>query len=226
MTTAEQMAALQSKVAELTHRAGVLEDIQAIRTLHFTYGYYMDRCLFPDIVDLFADDCTLYFLNGIFRGKQGARRMYGGASGLNGPSFGVLTDHLQLQDVVDVAPDRQSAKARFRCFLSAGVHQSRTERPGRIPDQFWEGGVYENEYVKQDGVWKIKLFNYHVVWQADYDKGWAHSSPGPLMVSLFTQTYPENPRGPDELRPAPPLWPNTYVVPFHYPHPITGAPVK
>ena len=222
MTTADEIAALKTQIAELSHRAGVLEDIQAIRTLHFKYGYYMDRWLFAEIVDLFADDCVLYFLNGIFKGKQGARRMYGGATGLNGPAFGVLTDHLQVQDVVDVAPDRMTAKGRFLCFLMGGVHESKPD-PTPIPSQFWEGGVYENTYAKENGVWKIKVFNYNLAWQAEYDQGWAHSAVKLLMVSPYTKTYPEDPRGPDALKPEPLLfWPNTFVVPFHYPHPVTG----
>ena len=85
------------------------------------------------------------------------------------------------------------------------------------------GGVYENVYAKDAGVWKIKVFNYRVVWQADYDKGWAHSSVDPLMVSTQTKTFPENPRGPDEIAAAPaPRWPKQGIHPFHYPHPVTG----
>ena len=53
----------------------------------------------------FAEDATLYFLNGIFKGKLGARRLYGGGTGLNGPVHGMLFEHIIAQDVVDgVAP--------------------------------------------------------------------------------------------------------------------------
>lgn len=222
MTSEEEIAALKERVAELEHRAGVLEDIHAIRTLHFKYGYYMDKWLMKEIVDLFAEDCVLYFLNGIFKGKEGARRMYGAGMGVEGPTRGVLTDHLHLQDIVDVAPDRRTAKGRFRCFLMGGVHESRKD-PTPIPSQFWEGGVYENTYVKENGVWKIKVFNYNLVWQAEYEKGWAHSGGKLLMVSPYTRTYPEDPRGPDELKPWPfQFWPDIFVIPFHYPHPVTG----
>jgi hypothetical protein len=43
-------------------------------------------------------------------------------------------------------------------------------------------------------------------------------------VKFFAKTYPEDPIGPDELitDPKPVLWPDTDVVPFHYPHPVTG----
>jgi hypothetical protein len=222
MTPEEEIAALKAQVAELTQRTGILEDIQAIRTLHFKYGYYMDKWLFPEIVDLFAEDGEMHFLNGIFKGKKGVRRMFGDGFGITGPTYGVLSDHLHLQDIVDVAPDRLTAKGRFRVFLTMGIHESKSESTG-IPNQFWEGGVYENLYVRENGVWKIGLMNYNLTWQAEYEKGWAHSSAKLLMVSPFTKTFPDDPRGPDELKSEPlRFWPDNYLLPYHYPHPVTG----
>ncbi len=38
-----------------------------------------------------------------------------------------------------------------------------------------------------------------------------------------TKTSPEDPNGPDEITGEPPyVWPKSRVVPFHYPHPVTG----
>jgi SnoaL-like domain len=219
---AQLQAELQGELGQLRDRVGQLEDQQAVRALQFKYGYYMDKCLFGDIVELFADDATLYFLNGTFRGKEGARRLYGGGTGLNGPVQGMLFEHIIAQDVVDVAADRTRAWGRFRCFLQGGVHESKTDAPKHIPGQFWEAGIYENEYSKRDGIWRIQVFNYRIVYQATYEHGWAHSGRGPLVVSNFTEVYPRNARGPDELRPPPPTWPKTFVMPFHYGHPVTG----
>jgi len=216
---------LREELRLLRDRVGRLEDQQAVRALQFKYGYYMDKCLFAAIVDLFAEEAVLYFMNGVFRGKRGARRLYGGASGLNGPAYGMLFEHIIAQDIVDVAPDRKTAQGRFRCFLQAGVHDSKKDAPPRIPAQFLEAGIYENEYAKENGIWKIKVFNYRIVYQARLEEGWAHSPREPLMVSAYTTTFPENPRGPDELREPPPVWPETFIMPFHYPHPVTGKAV-
>jgi hypothetical protein len=222
MTPLEQLTA---RLVDLENRIAIQEDIQAIRNLHFTYGYCMDRCLFSQIPELFADQSDIYFLNGHFKGKAGARRMWGGNSGVSGPTRGMLFEHIMAQDVIHVAPDRGSARGRFRCFEQGGVHHTKLDAPERIPKQFWEGGLYENEYVREDGIWKIKVFNYRVVWQARFEDGWSESPPQPLMVSHYTKTFPENDRGPDELREAPPRWPEVYVFPFHYPHPVTGLPL-
>jgi hypothetical protein len=226
MSTEERLQRMQRQLDALQHEVGIHRDIQAVRTLQFKYGYYMDKCLFAAIVDLFAENAVLYFMNGVFRGKAGARRLYGGSSGLNGPAYGMLFEHIIAQDIVDVAPDRRTARGRFRCFLQGGVHESQQDAPPRIPAQFLEAGIYENEYVQENGVWKIQLFNYRIVYQARFDEGWAHSGREPLMVAHYRSTYPQDPRGPDELREMPPVWPETFIMPFHYPHPVTGEPVS
>jgi SnoaL-like domain len=225
MSIEERLERMQGEIDGLREEVARHADIQAVRTLQFKYGYYMDKCLFGAIVDLFAEDAVLYFMNGVFRGKAGARRLYGGASGLNGPAYGMLFEHIIAQDIVDVAPDRRSARGRFRCFMQGGVHESKKDAPPRIPAQFLEAGIYENEYVNEGGVWKFKLFNYRIVYQARLEEGWAHAGLEPLMVAHYRNTFPQDPRGPDELREMPPVWPETFILPFHYPHPVTGRPV-
>ena len=226
MSDNNQLKALEEKLEQLTRKIGILEDTHAIRTLHFKYGYYIDKCLYDETVDLFAEDSRLYFLNGIFKGKAGARRLYCDwfrnlfTKGHNGPIYGFLLDHFQGQDIVTVAEDGLTAKGRFRAVMQAGYHDSIPEKIPNFPPQCWEGGIYENEYVKEDGVWKIKVLDYNMLWQANYEEGWAHSG---VHLPPLEKLYPEDPKGPDELRPTvPETWPKTRVIPFHYPHPVTG----
>ncbi len=228
---------LKEQIEQLSNRLGMLEDVNAIRKLHHAYGYYIDKCLYEDVVNLFADDGEVHFSGGVYKGKyEGVRRLYVGGflqgftGGKPGPVHGFLLDHLQMQDIVDVEEDRRTAKARFRCFMQAGAHVSSkspmgesAREAGRPPTQWWEGGIYENTYVKEDGVWKIKLLNYYPLWHADFETGWANTRPN--YVGLTPTLYPENPTGPDELMdPTPILWPDTITVPFHYMNPVTGEP--
>src|SRR5208283_2561420 len=91
MPTDEQYRTLQKKVEELTAHVSKLQDTQAVRDLQFKYGYYLDKCLYDEAVDLYTDDCEVHFLGGIFRGKESARRLYCGrfreifTDGHNGP---------------------------------------------------------------------------------------------------------------------------------------------
>jgi hypothetical protein len=223
--TNPDVSALEARLAALEAQVGQHDDVLAIRNLQFAYGYFMDKCLFDEIVELFSDDATLHFMGGVFHGRAGARRLYGGASGMKGPAHGMLFDHIIAQDIVHVAPDRQTAQGRFRTFMQGGVHRSKKDAPPTIPPQFLESGVYENRYVREGGVWKFLRFDYRVVWQASFDEGWANAPDAPLMVSEHRATFPENPSGPDALEEQPPRWPRAVVMPFHYNHPVTGKPI-
>ncbi|KAL2218912.1 hypothetical protein M432DRAFT_394643 [Thermoascus aurantiacus ATCC 26904] len=107
--------------------------------------------------------------------------------------------------------------------MSAGTHESMGDDVVGGQRQWWEGGVYENEYILENGIWKIFHLRYFPFWHADFDKGWQKTRPN--YVPFFTTSFPEGPAGPDELTPNNMMWPDTRVVPFHYPHPVTGAMV-
>lgn len=226
MIDPDALAALESRVAALTRQLARLEDTHAVTCLQYKYGYYIDKCLYDEAVTLFCDNGEVRFLNGIYRGRAGIRRLYCDwfrryfTGGVNGPLRGLLLDHLILQDIVDVSPDGLTAKGRFRCVLQGGCHESMRDAIPNFPRQFWEAGIYENTYVKEDGVWRIKCLHYNMLWQADYQQGWANSG---VHLTPLTRAWPEDPNGPDELLPeVPRTWPETRVVPFHYPHPVTG----
>ncbi len=224
--TAAEVAALRDEVAGLSHRLAVMEDVNAIRDLQYAYGYFIDKCLYDEAVDLFADDGEVVFLGGRYKGKAGAARLYCGrfrerfANGKNGPMYGQLLNHPQLQGIVHVDDDRRHAKGRFRSVMQAGRH----ELIGN-PRQWFEGGIYENEYVRDGDVWKLKLLYYRAFWHGEFNKGWAYTPPS--YVDNASVTYPEDPQGPDELVDEPfQLWPVTTTVPFHYVHPVTGRPIE
>lgn len=220
-----ELADLKRAVAALTHRVDVLEDVNAIRRLHFIYGYFIDYCRYDEVVDLFAEDGEVLFLSGVYKGHTGIARLYKTwfqqffTKGQPGPVDGFLLDHFQMQDVVTVAEDRMTAKGRFRALLAGGDHETRAYKPEGLPDQFYEAGVYENDYVREDGVWKIKRLDYVVEWQAEYENGWAHSV---SHLQPAAQTFPENPLGPDTLLAQPrPTWPHRAAIRYHYAHPVT-----
>jgi len=233
------LKALVKHVQDLEHRLGLVEDINAIKKLHNAYGYYIDKCLYQQVVDLFAEDGAVIFNGAIFKGKKGVARLYIGefqqmfTLGNNGPIKGLLLDHPQFQQIVTVADDRLTAKMRGRAVMFGGRHvlhpaegPDREARDGR-PWQWFEGGIYENKYTRKsvNDPWLIELQDYHPIFQGDYHEGWAYTRAG--YIPFYTTTYPENPGGPDELLPDDKkwLWPDTHVVPFHYTHPVTGEQV-
>jgi hypothetical protein len=221
-----ELSLLRQRLDDLEHEVGRLQDESQIRKVQYTYGYFIDKSQYNECVDLFAEDSEVWFLGGIYKGKKGVRRLYierfqtQFTQGHNGPRYGWLLDHPQLQMVIDVAPDRKTAKVRGRSQMQAGLHET-AEGDQRA---WWEGGIYENEYVKEDGVWKIKALRYYPFWHGSFAEGWAKT---PIdFIPMASTFYPEDPLGPDApIDPKPRLWPATDTVPFHYPHPVTGKPI-
>ncbi|KAI0602987.1 SnoaL-like domain-containing protein [Biscogniauxia sp. FL1348] len=228
-----ELADLKNEVSLLRKELSRVSDEAEVRKVHFKYGYYLDKCLYNEAMDMFSDhpDAYVEFLGGRYRGKEGIRRLYQGrfqngfVGGRNGPVRGFLLDHMMLQDIIDVDPAGAHAWCRMRALMQAGTHGSvrgaMPRRAAQSQTQWWEGGLYENEYVKEAGVWKLFRYRYFPFWHADYETGWAATREP--YVPWPTRAYPDDPCGPDDLLDRPMLWPDTRVVPFHYPHPVTGA---
>jgi len=109
-------------------------------------------------------------------------------------------------------------------FTQAGTHESIKDTYPMGQLQWWEGGLYENEYIKESGIWKLFRYRFFPHYNASYEKGWSFT---PLEHPLFSdKTYPENPTGPDEFIEQRLQWPDTRVIPFHYPHPVTGKKIN
>ena len=50
------------------------EDVHAIKRLQRTYGYYLDKGMWADLAELFADDAVANYPAGIFVGKDSIRK--------------------------------------------------------------------------------------------------------------------------------------------------------
>jgi hypothetical protein len=203
-----QVAALAARVAALEQRKGLVEDANAIERLQAAYGYYIDRGLWDEASDLFADEGTLEIaLDGIYVGKARVREyLYALGDGRRGLADGQLGEHLQVMPVISVAPDGLTAKARWRAIVLLG------ELGG---DAFWGEGPYENEYVKEQGVWKIKSLHWYQALLVPYEGGW-QTKPDPTGGRFVSATLPPDRPPSVEYK----TWPDTYVPPFSFPNPV------
>ena len=97
----------------------------------------------------------------------GAARITQALAAAYGPApikDGELFDHILMSTVVTIGADGRSASARSTQVGQFG-------RNGEWAR--WELGTYDNDFVRQDGVWKLKTVRYVPTFAADYDKGWA-----------------------------------------------------
>jgi hypothetical protein len=203
----ETLASLATRMADIAARAQRLNDEIEVTNLQHAYGYYLDRKMWDDVADLFANDGTMEIgLQGVYAGKASIRR------GLNsfgpaGLAEGEINDHIQLQTIVTVMPDG-TARAR-------GTDIGMLGRTGA--KALWAQSIYENEFVKQGGVWKFKAMHVYPRFIVDAEQGWgkdAQPAPGPSKEfppdRPSTETYE--------------IFPRFHIAPFHFDHPVTGRP--
>jgi hypothetical protein len=210
---AARIAALRERLTSAQARSTRVADVHAIHNLQGSYGYYTDKMLWDEVVDLFADDGTLEIgPSGVYVGKDSIRRYLTSLSGgAQGPLEGVLNDHFQLQPIVTVADDGMTANGRWRLFLMTGTS-------GAGSGGNWGEGVYENEYVKENGVWKIRKLHWFANFVAPYEGGWLNVDPQALEdYALGRGVTPDRP---SSVAYEP--YPGVFVPPFHYPNPVSG----
>lgn len=207
---------VDAQIEALTARVEKLEGTRAVKKLQRAFGYYVDRGLWGDASDLFADDGSLEIgADGVYAGRARIReylqRLHGGREGL---AYGQLNEWITLQPAVFVAKDGRSATARWRDQGMLGQYKKHAE---------WRDGVYENTYVNDGGVWKIRSLHLYVNFVAPYEKGWARLKPGEgLTPSEASKAFPPDRAGTVGYQP----FPDTQVPPFQAPNPVTGKPVK
>ncbi len=207
------MATLEELQARITR----LEDIKQIEKLQKIYGYYQDYGEWQKIVDLFTDDepSVEEADRGVYRGKEGVRRYFvdllGGSGKPQRPGW--LSILFQLQGVITVSPDGRSAKARWY-GMGMEAKPTLSLHEGELR-QTWLHGIYENEYVKEDGKWKLKRLHFNLVFRTPYEDGW-------LKVPVVGQHGPDREIQPDAPPTAYHPYPSGYHVPFSFEHPIKG----
>jgi triacylglycerol lipase len=196
------------QVADLSLRATRLRDEQQIENLQRIYGYYLDRAMWDQVADLFADDGTIEMgQQGVYVGKAHIRQFLG-LQGGQGLATGQMNDHLQLQTLIDVAPDGKTARGRSRELAMTGWYQ----KSGTLSE-----GVYENSYVKANGVWRIQALHFYPTFISDYDKGWAEDAQP--VAGPSTAMPPDRP--PTETYA---IFPKAHIPPYHYRNPVSGEP--
>lgn len=198
------LAAASANLDELDKRITRLEDANAIEIVQRAYGFFVDKAQWTQLSKLFAKDATLEIGGrGVFVGRERVLEYMQTAFGPDGVKPGSVINHMQFQPIADVDPDGVHAKQRMRAFV--------------MSNGGWGIPLYENEYRKEDGVWKISKLHGPFTMYTSWD-GWAKNA--------VPNTRPESFPPPPDLPPTVVYltYPSYYVVPYHYPNPVTGKP--
>ncbi len=209
ITEERRVQLLEAKVASLQQQVERIEDRKAIERLQQQWGHYVSEGMADEAAALFSKEpgASIEFAQqGIYRGRARIAAFLKRAAPV---ARGQLRETPVMQPVIHIAADGRSARARWRSLVMTGVHGQ---------DGRWLEGPYENEYVKEDGAWKIARLHWFMTVDGSFSKGWhreSHPVAGPL---------------PDLPPDAPPSivyesFPKFFLPPYHYYHPVTGKPV-
>ena len=200
--TPEQLA---STLAQSERRIAAMTDEVSVLNLQNAYGYYVDRKMWDDVVDLFTADGS-YTIDGIgeYRGLKGVRRAVE-RDGPPGLHYGQVNDRLQLHTIVTILPGGHEARARG---LEFGMLTP------KLGEAYWDVATFENSYVKgADGKWRIRAIHLSPMMRTDYYQGWA-------------KDWLDEPKPPKGLAPDRAARSNSPAIPaFSYLHPVTGRPI-
>jgi hypothetical protein len=199
-----RLTSLEAEVAALRTQAQRADDYIDILNLQSIYGYYVDKSQWDQAADLFSRDATLEIAGrGLFKGQDRIRTYL---HELGPIQYGRLFNHLQLQPVVHVADDGLSARARWRSFMQVGQLGKEAR---------WGDAVYENEYVKEDGVWKISKLHSFITFYVEYERGW---NKGAVELPKHLETL--EPDAETTIQYG--AFPEVFIPPYHYANPVTG----
>jgi hypothetical protein len=208
---ASRLAALQARAKAIADETTQVEAITKIQRLGRAFGYYTDKGYFGDAADLFADNATFQWgVDGIYKGKTRIKelltRQGGGSMKETAPGlpFGRLNLRMQLQPVVTVAADGRSAQGRWREWGLLGQYKK---------EATWGDAVIEDDYINDNGIWKIAARRYYLNFEAPYQGGWASLKPVVgAAQSAVARAFP--PDAPAAAAYAP--FPAVFVPPYHY----------
>lgn len=213
-----RLAALESEVenlyaelAEKDCRLQTLEDIEAIKRLQCAYGYYLEHAMTEEIIDCFSTrpEVEATFAEGTYLGPEGIRRHFEQSRNMPNSYLHMV---LQVSPVITMGPDGTRAKGRWYGYGDIMFVPTEPLDPVRI------ALIYEMEYIKEDGTWKILSMKQNIIFLYSYGIG------KPLEKTGEPPTRPPIVQRPDIPAEYDTEYPSGYIFPMHYPHPTTGKP--
>ena len=200
-TALAEIERLRARQDELELEVRHARDFQAVQNLQAAYGYYVDKGLWDQAADLFAQDGSLELAGrGVFEGRERVREYL---HHLPPYGRGMLYNHMQLQPVIHVDSAAGTAKGRWRSFMMVGSLGNEAR---------WGEATYENEYRRVDGEWKIALLHGYMNIYVEFDRGWNHGG-----VELLRSIEGLQPDRPPTMEYD--CYPEPLIAPFHYDKP-------
>lgn len=147
---------------QLEARIRKVEDFQDVTNLQAKYSHFVDSGQLEKLLELFSED---------FAWEVGYKKMVKITSKpelleylKQADAGNVMMRHQVQSPIIEIDGDK--AKATWYMF---GPGTSKTPS-GEVAN--WTQGIYNNEYVREQGVWNISLLHFKFDFRTTFDEGW------------------------------------------------------
>ena len=158
---AQTRAADADRLARLQVAIEREEGVRAVKRLQYAMGHDLEAGRWRALGPLFSVRAVGRFSDGNVEGAAALVRYFMAEAGREGEGLAgrQLNEHLLLQPIVTLGPDGRTAKATWHEVAMTG-------RLGGAAS--WSGGIWENDYVQEDGAWRISALRFFRQYQGGY----------------------------------------------------------
>lgn len=149
MSETTALAALEARIRRL-------EDIEAIRQLKYRYCYHYDAGDFAAFMECFASDCHVE----LGLGRRATGRSDVEAMFRKSRTLLEFSSHMVANPLIEV--DGDTGRGTWYLLLPS-------TRGGAA---LWSQARYDEEYVRENGAWRIRSEIVTMYFATPYDKGW------------------------------------------------------
>src|SRR5262245_9430637 len=163
------------RLARLARDVDRAESVRAVKRLQYAWALYVDLGEWDRAAALFTDAAELAHGDDRFHGRPAIRdyfvqRIGKGASGL--PEKTVHAPFL-MAPIVTLSDGGDRARGRWHAFSMRGSFGGEAS---------WQGGIFENEYVREGGTWRISRQIFAPTMLGPYAGGWRAVRPEMPLV--------------------------------------------
>ena len=207
----QELSRLRAELTNRDTRLRDLEDIEAIKRLQCAYGYYLEHAMTDEIIDCFSTspEVSANFAEGTYLGPEGIRRHFEQSRNMPNSYLHMV---LQVSPVITLDGDGMRAKGRWYGYGDIMFAPTEPLDPSHI------ALIYEMEYVKENGDWKILTMKQNLIFLYRNGTGQPATQTGEKPIRPPVRQRPDLPAEYDTE------YPSGYIFPMHYPHPVTGRP--
>jgi len=205
---------LKETIKKLEAKVQAQADIEAIKKLQRAYGFYLEHWQEEEIVELFSRSPEVSVEindSGLYKGYEAVKQSFNFADhytsyGLKKAPGEFLHILMPLAGIVDLDKDGKTANGRWYGFFLGAM-------PRPVETRALIGcGIWENEYIKENGIWKFKKLFWNDIFCSPLDEGWVMTP----YLSHARKTAVSSPNVQFQH------YPSGYIFPYHYKNPVTG----